>query len=303
MIRRMIDQSEGSHEQRGRQHQMLRHVIQFCENKTDCRRVQVLAYFDEKFTRENCKRSCDNCKSDSTFETRNFTEYAAAAVRLVDRLKDDKVTVLHCVDVFRGGTSRKFNGYQSLEEYGIGSDLDRGDVERLFRMLLYEEAITEINTPNRRGFAVQYVTLGPKAQEYRNGRHKLMIPIRISPNGKSKGKPATRKPKANNGTGVRAAMEEFPQSTNVSSPIQDRSRRRADKRNNTYGSDLSDLSENEEDSDGFGPIREGGKPVQPRRKNVGPRITDDGSRAGLDQFRTMMLDDFLASAKQECDTV
>ncbi|KAG9577596.1 ATP-dependent DNA helicase, partial [Aureobasidium melanogenum] len=47
-LRKMIDENEsGSKEQKDRQHDMLRRVAQFCLNKTDCRRVQVLAYFAE----------------------------------------------------------------------------------------------------------------------------------------------------------------------------------------------------------------------------------------------------------------
>lgn len=300
-LRLMIEEnSDGSREQKDRQQQMLRHIIQFCENKTDCRRVQVLAYFNEKFSRAACDGSCDNCKSDSVFETRDFTEHAAAAVKLVERLKEDKVTVLYCVDLFRGVTSRKTTEHQSLPGFGFGSELDRGDVERLFRMLLYEEAIFERNKPNQAGFAVQYVLPGRKAQEYKSQRHKLMFPVRISsPNGKRKA--AAAKTRSNNVTGVRAAREDYPQSTNVSSPIQSLSRRRAGNNQRSKRRDI-EVPEEDGDSDGFEPIREG-RAIQPRRRDVGPRITDDGSRAGMDDLRAIMLDEFLVCAKKECEKV
>jgi superfamily II DNA helicase RecQ len=42
-------------------------MVQFCENKTDCRRSQQLTYFGEVFDRKNCgnmkQAICDNCSS------------------------------------------------------------------------------------------------------------------------------------------------------------------------------------------------------------------------------------------------
>lgn len=159
MIKRMIDDGEGSWDQKERQRQMLRMVIQFCENKSDCRRVQVLSYFNESFNKEDCRGSCDNCNSNSTFETQDFTEYAAAALDLVKRIQKDNVTLLHCVDVFRGAKTKKITDFRhgDLQGYGAGSDIDRGNVERLFYRLLSEDAIEEQNVVNKLGFANQYV--------------------------------------------------------------------------------------------------------------------------------------------------
>lgn len=39
-------------------------IVAFCENRLDCRRVQLLGYFGEIFDRSKCvnaKSSCDNC--------------------------------------------------------------------------------------------------------------------------------------------------------------------------------------------------------------------------------------------------
>ena len=159
MIKRMIDDGEGSWEQKERQRQMLRNVIQFCENRSDCRRVQVLNYFNESFDKENCRGSCDNCNSNSTFETQDFSEFAVAALALVKKIEHDSVTLLHCVDVFRGSKTKKIVDlhHDLLEEHGIGSEIERGNVERLFYRLLSEDAISERNVVNKAGFASQYV--------------------------------------------------------------------------------------------------------------------------------------------------
>ena len=158
-LKRMIDDGEGSWEQKERQLKMLRNVIQFCETKSDCRRVQVLNYFNESFKREDCNGTCDNCNSNSIFESRDFTEYAIAAVELVKAIEKDNVTLLHCVDVFRGGKNKKIAdlGHNSQTKYGVGLNLDRGEAERLFYRLLSEDALAEHNVMNKAGFPSQYV--------------------------------------------------------------------------------------------------------------------------------------------------
>ena len=159
MIKRMIDDGEGSWDQKERQRQMLRKVIQFCENKSDCRRVQVLGYFNEAFNKEDCRGSCDNCNSSSTFETQDFTNYATSALDLVRKIQTSNVTLLHCVDVFRGAKTKKITDFchDDLQEFGAGSSIDKGNVERLFYRLLSEDAIEEKNVVNKLGFANQYV--------------------------------------------------------------------------------------------------------------------------------------------------
>jgi len=158
-LKRMIDDGEGSWEQKERQRKMLRNVVQFCENKSDCRRVQVLLYFNEPFRRENCNGGCDNCNSTSSFESQDFTDYAVSAVKLVRHLERENVTLLHCVDVFRGSKTKKIvdADHTRLPEYGAGADLDRGEIERLFYRLLSEDAIAEHNVVNKAGWPSQYV--------------------------------------------------------------------------------------------------------------------------------------------------
>lgn len=159
-LKHMIDEGEGSWEQKERQRKMLRNVVQFCENKSDCRRVQVLNYFNESFKAEDCRRACDNCNSTSTFETQDFSEFANLAISLVRRLQDQNVTLLHCVDILRGGKNKKISDmeHNQLEEFGAASHLDRGDLERLFHRLVSEDALAEHHVMNKKsGFASEYV--------------------------------------------------------------------------------------------------------------------------------------------------
>jgi bloom syndrome protein len=158
MLRRFIHESDGSQEQKERQRKMLQRMIQYCEDRAECRRVQVLDYFDEKFAREDCNNTCDNCISDATFQDVDFSEYATAAVRLVKKIMKSEVTLLHCVDVLRGVSNSKVKNLEhaSLPEFGLAKSLTRVEVERLFYRLVMENALTE-DTVIRGGFPTQYM--------------------------------------------------------------------------------------------------------------------------------------------------
>lgn len=159
MLKKFIHESDGSQEQKERQRKMLQSMIQYCEERVECRRVQVLRYFDEKFAREDCNSTCDNCESDATFEAVDFSEYAMAAVHLVKQIMKDEVTLLHCVDVLRGISNAKVKrfGHDSIEEFGVAKALQRVEVERLFYRLVMENALTEDTVINHGGFPTQYM--------------------------------------------------------------------------------------------------------------------------------------------------
>jgi bloom syndrome protein len=137
---------------------MLQSIIQYCENGTDCRRVQVLAYFGEGFTKEECEYTCDNCCSDTVFESVDFSKLAQTAMQIVKQLQKNHVTLLQCVDILRGASSKKIGAYKDLPGFGAAKDVARGEVERLYVRLVMEKALAEHNIKNRGNkFAVQYI--------------------------------------------------------------------------------------------------------------------------------------------------
>ena len=314
-LRRMIDDGEGTWEQKGRQHEMLQKIIQFCENRSDCRRVQVLQYFNERFQREACDGKCDNCTSASTFEDVDFTDYAKQAVDLVRTVASSKVTLLKCMDIFRGVKSKamKEKGYDDWEHFGFGEDLDRGDIERLFSRLLSEDVIREENVVNRMGFANQYVILGSKCREYEPGRKRFHLQIRNTPRPKEKApkkKAVSKRAKKSDSM----APPELPLSTNVSSPIQAASSRkkakqpaRGDTHANGYHRDdfvVSDPNDDDygiiddESSDAFEPVRIAGKTRVDKTKTLGPPITTDELMATLDDVHRTLVESFVTSARK-----
>jgi bloom syndrome protein len=289
-LKRMIDSGDGSYEQKARQKHMLRNVVQFCENRSDCRRVQVLAYFNEYFRREDCGSACDNCKSDSVFESHDFSEHAGWVIKIVRHFQKnlkEKVTVLYCVDILRGDLKRaKSASHKQLAWYGNGSDLDRGEAERLFYRLLGEDALAEDNVINGKDFAVQYIILGRRATEYETGQRKLMLQVRASPNGKARPSKTTKKGKSGN--------RSHPQSTMVSSPVQsanDRRQARTQKRSVA-------VNESDNDSDGFEPVRVAGGTGNRSSREMGPPITTDQRLDRLDHLHRAVVEDFEVTAKR-----
>ncbi|KIX03750.1 uncharacterized protein Z518_07303 [Rhinocladiella mackenziei CBS 650.93] len=306
-LKRMIEEGDGKWEQKERQKQLLRNVVQFCENRSDCRRVQVLAYFNEHFRREECQNGCDNCNSTSAFETHDFSEHARNAIQLVKKIHHDKVTVLHCVDIYRGGKNKKMSElkHDELDEYGLGADLARGDVERLFYRLITEDALAQDNKVNNSGFAVQYIKLGPKCDDFERGRRPLKLQILTSPAGKPKAKATTPKSRKKAGTGVRAAVDDYPASTNVSSPVQARSRRKLVRGQLNDSSDEEFMNQNDEDEDEdmFEPARQPTTRRPPERNKVGPPITADPTMAPLDNIHRHILEDFVEKAKSDIERI
>ena len=156
----------------------LRQVVQYCENTTDCRRQQVLHYFNESFNPVDCKKQCDNCKNYNhvTVVEKDCTEYAQDIIKLVKSIQSEKVTVLHCQDVFRGMKHSKITrmGHQNNPYHGKGKSLDKGDIERIFFYLLSDNCLVEYQVM-KAGFASNYVRAGKNASKVLNGRKKIKI--------------------------------------------------------------------------------------------------------------------------------
>lgn len=160
-IKRMIDSSDDvSEEVKDTQRDLLAKMVQFCENRHDCRRANILSYFGENFDKEECQNNCDNCTSGAVFEQKDVSSYAQAALRIVQNIQNDNFTLLHAVDILRGAKNAKMGGandHQKMAEYGAASDLPRGEVDRIFSRLNMENAVKEYSVFRKNGFPNQYV--------------------------------------------------------------------------------------------------------------------------------------------------
>jgi bloom syndrome protein len=300
-LKRMIDQSDGSDEQKMRQKHLLRNVVQFCDNRSDCRRKQVLNYFNEHFDPVDCQNGCDNCNSTSTFVTEDFSEHAQHVVRLVRKIHSAKVTLLHCVDVYRGARLKKIVDlkHDQTEEFGMGSDLVRGDVERLFNRLIWEDAIGLSHQTNRSGFTTEYVQPGPNASVFEQGRRPLRIQVLASPRNKAQAKISKPRKTAKGNTGVAAAADTYPASTNVSSPLQSRPCRRAVERSPT-SSDDDFIAQSSEEEDIIASRR---AVKRAKADSRSAPITSDECISNLNEIHQYVLEDFVEGAKKDIERI
>lgn len=154
----------------------LRQVVQYCENKTDCRRRQVLHFFNESFDAKDCLKKCDNCCKNIVSVTKDITNHCINIIKMVMEIQKDKVTVLHCQDVFKGSRNRKITALKHHETkfFGIGKNLDKGDIERMFFELQSLNGISEYQVM-RGGFASSYVQLGTEANLFLNGGKRVSL--------------------------------------------------------------------------------------------------------------------------------
>jgi bloom syndrome protein len=297
--KRFIDQGDGDYQQKNRQRQMLRNVVQFCENQSDCRRVQILAYFNESFRVSECHRTCDNCKTDAEFETVDFSAYAKTAVELVGVFTNRKedVTLLHCIDIFAGSPKKMKGDHSKLDQFGAGSQLELGDIERLFYKLVGEKALREVSK-TKGGFTHRYVQTGPKSGQFLAGNQSFEMQVRVS---SRKSTSTSANSRGTNRTGAPEATDYHPQSTNVPSPVQASRRKAAPKAKTKRG--VPQGVDDEDDSDGFGPVRIAGKSNRRKKAEVGPPIVQDGRLAELDDMQQMVVEDFVTNAKELCQKV
>lgn len=159
ILQRFIEEGEGNQEQKDRQRKMLQRMVAYCENKCDCRRVEILRYFNESFSKEQCNHTCDNCNSDSAFETVDYTDIARGALTMVKAAFKKNITATHCVDALRGSKGQKLVqlGLDGVGGFGCASHMQRGEVERLVYRLISEEALQETNVTNKSGFVHAYI--------------------------------------------------------------------------------------------------------------------------------------------------
>ena len=147
----------------------------------------------------------------------------------------------------------------------------------------------------------------------------MKLDVRTSPRTINKGTTKTVRKRAKNTTGGAALSPDGPQSTYVSSPIQQAAQRRQNRRggsgnqvavhHNGYADDgfvVSDDQSSTAESSGtdyFEPVRNSENTRSRGRPPLGPPITVDESMGQLDDIHRMVVEDFVRVAKVEGEKV
>jgi len=170
------DTEVGADEKR-RQCEDVRLVVQFCQNDFDCRRVHMLAHFDEKFDKDQCQEGCDNCRAKRKGSVRNFTRQAQDILRGLQAIGRRTIGLNNAIAVYLGSKLRdiKQKNWDKLDWFGQGTDIGRDNVERLFRALVAEGYIGEEQICNAKtGFNNSYLIVRTAI----SARHSHRIPAR-----------------------------------------------------------------------------------------------------------------------------
>lgn len=161
ILYKLIQDGEKTLEERKRQEDGVRAVIQYCQNDIDCRRVQVLGYFGQNFDRKDCNKSCNNCLNTAAVIEEDMTDMAIKAIKLVENItsREGNSTKLHCLDVFRGANIKAIRdrGHDRLSLYGAGSSLSREQGERIFDHLLSLDGFEQVSVTNKSGWNTMYL--------------------------------------------------------------------------------------------------------------------------------------------------
>lgn len=160
----LIDKGEGSAQQKQRQSESLRDIIQYCENRLDCRRKLILQYFGESFLSSDCHKTCDNCENSKETTTIDYSEEARNCLLLLKSITG-KVTLIQLADSFRGALTKKSQNHQHLKHFSSGKGLSRSEIERITQAMVMQRFLQEFCEPNAMGFVNSYVRLGPYARD------------------------------------------------------------------------------------------------------------------------------------------
>ncbi|MGW9325370.1 DNA helicase RecQ [Streptomyces koyangensis] len=135
--RKLIQSGEGDEAHRRRSQSHLDAMLALCET-AQCRRAQLLRYFGQEPTGENCG-NCDTCLTPP--ETWDGTVAAQKAISTVVRLKrerNQKFGTGQIIDILMGRKTAKVIQFDhdQLSVFGVGQELSEGEWRGAVRQLL-----------------------------------------------------------------------------------------------------------------------------------------------------------------------
>lgn len=156
--------------------------VRYCENDFECRRTMQLEFFGEKFDSSKCRKTCDNCIAGRQPDQRDHTATALSIIQLLastlNQRRNGGVTLNQLSELFRGSKSKqttRFLDTDRLDNYGAGSKIKKGDLDRIIHAMVFEGILTETSVQNKGGFSSDYVSVGETAHQIENGQKKFTV--------------------------------------------------------------------------------------------------------------------------------
>lgn len=175
-VRKMIESPDRSNvtpsqDSINRQTAAARAVVDYCMNISDCRRVQLLQYFDEKFDKAKCGMGCDNCAHPDPLVREDVSKAARDATELVRafQMRDDPVTLVQCRDILRGANTASVRNKQHDKEpqYGSTRDMASELLDQVLRKLCFLDVLKEKSIQQTSGYHVDYVFVSDVVHAFR----------------------------------------------------------------------------------------------------------------------------------------
>ncbi|KAJ8417515.1 hypothetical protein AAFF_G00223580 [Aldrovandia affinis] len=182
-IKRLLTMDrEGNHQSRMTHFSNLHSMVHFCENVSECRRIQLLGYFGEHtfnsaFCKEHPDVTCDNCARPNKYISRIVTEDVKKIVRFVQEhcekvggrqrksAQQNRLTLNMLVDIFMGAKIARIQ----TGMFGMGGAYSRHNADRLFKKLVLDGILEEDLYITVNGQAVAYISIGQKASSVLSG--------------------------------------------------------------------------------------------------------------------------------------
>jgi superfamily II DNA helicase RecQ len=128
-------------------------------NEVDCRRSQILQYFDEAFSADKCNKTCDNCKRGlGSVVLEDYSHQARAIVRVVEALSSaglPKLTLNLLRSLLSTSKDKKLERYRAVLSrrnldtviYGKGAGADKPVsktiCEKILQAMVIEQYLLE----------------------------------------------------------------------------------------------------------------------------------------------------------------
>ncbi|KAL9489130.1 hypothetical protein ACSS6W_001407 [Trichoderma asperelloides] len=138
-----------------------------------------------------------------------------------DSRQQQRLTANQCADILIGRKYPEYQEQNSDEYHGMAKGMKKHEMVRVIDRLSAEKGFHEENIVGNHGVAIQYLRIGPAANQFLTGRRKLMLTVQVSDQG-GPNQTKTKKTKASKKQKEPVANV---QSTYVSSPINRRRKR------------------------------------------------------------------------------
>ncbi|MEA1972683.1 MAG: DNA helicase RecQ [Candidatus Cloacimonadota bacterium] len=132
--------NEKSEDEKLKSLNLLEALVNFCESEV-CRRVPLLSYFGEDYTKDDCGK-CDICLNQGVAK-QNITTEAQKFLSCIKRT-NESFGATHIIKILRGSKAKNVidRKHNKLSTYGIGNDLSKKQWGHLCRQFIRKKIIS-----------------------------------------------------------------------------------------------------------------------------------------------------------------